>query len=387
MNNTAAAITVRPVATRREKRIFLLFPWRIYRDDPLWVPPTLAEHADRLNPKKNQLFQTGKVAAFIAWKGHTPVGTIATAIDPAANVYQNEQVVVFGFFECVEDYDVAQALLDHAATWAREHGMHILRGPQSFGSAEEPGVPIEDRETPRGLLMGWSPPYYQTFVERYGAYKYQDSLAYRVYLADYVDGAGVFHLPHGIDRIAEYVQDRYNGRCRVRLGNLQDLNGELEAARNIYNRSLATLPDFIPVNREDWRRMAQTIRPLMDPEFAPFVEVDGEPIAFGLALPDVNQALRHCNGLRAPWDYLKLWWYSQRLSGISFKIMAMLPEYREQGLDALIYQHIAQSSFRRGYQWVDLSLTGDDNPMTNKMAQRIGAVIDKRYRLYELALE
>jgi hypothetical protein len=305
MNNTAAAITVRPVATRREKRIFLLFPWRIYRDDPLWVPPTLAEHADRLNPKKNQLFQTGKVAAFIAWKGHTPVGTIATAIDPAANVYQNEQVVVFGFFECVEDYDVAQALLDHAATWAREHGMHILRGPQSFGSAEEP-VPIEDRETPRGLLMGWSPPYYQTFVERYGTRKYQDSLAYRVYLADYVDEAGAFRLPHSIDRIAEYVQDRYNGRCRVRLGNLQDLDGELETARDIYNRSLATLPDFIPVNREDWRRMAQTIRPLMDPEFAPFVEVDGEPIAFGLALPDVNQALRHCNGLRAPWDYLKL---------------------------------------------------------------------------------
>jgi GNAT superfamily N-acetyltransferase len=383
---TLAAIAVRPVATRRAKRIFIRFPWRIYRDDPSWVPPILAERAERLDPNKNPLFRTGVVAAFIAWKGHKPVGTIAAAIDPAANAYQGEQAAVFGFFECIEDYNVAQALLDQAAMWARAEGMQVLRGPQSFGSSDEPGVLIEGRETPRGLLMGWSPPYYQTFIERYGMHKYQDSLAYRVYLADYVDEAGAFHPPHGIDRIAEYVQRRYKGRCRVRLGDLQDLDGELEVARRIYNRSLGTLPLFTPESQEDWRRMASAIRPLLDPEFAPFVEVDGEPVAFGLALPDINQALLHCNGLRAPWDYLKLWWYSRHLPGISFKIMAMVPEYREQGLDALIYHHIAQTCFRKGYQWVDMSLTGDDNPMTNKMAQRMGAVVDKRYRVYELAL-
>ncbi len=387
MVTPATAITVRPVAWRRDRRIFLHFPWRIYRDDPLWVPPILAERADRLNPQKNSLFHTGAVAVLIAWKARKPVGTIAVAIDPAVNAYQREQAAVFGFFECVDDYRVAQALLDQAVMWARAQGMRVLRGPQSFGPSDEPGVLIEGRDTPRGLLMGWAPPYYQTFVERYGFQKYQDGLAYRVYLADYVDETGVFHSPHDIDRIAEYVQHRYNGRCRVRLGNLQDLEGELEVARHIYNRSLATLPVFTPERQEDWQRMALTIRPLMDPEFAPFVEVDGVAVAFGLALPDINQALLHCNGLRAPWDYLKLWWYSRHLPGISFKIMAMLPEYREQGLDALIYDHIAQVSFRRGYQWVDLSLTGDDNPMTNKMVQRIGAVIDKRYRVYELALE
>ena len=156
MSTTTAAIAIRPVATRRAKRIFIRFPWRIYRDDPLWVPPILAERAERLDPKKNPLFQTGVVAAFIAWKGHKPVGTIATAIDPAVNAYQGEQVAVFGFFECVEDYSVAQALLDHAAMWARAQGMHILRGPQSFGPSDEPGVLIEGRETPRGLLMGWT---------------------------------------------------------------------------------------------------------------------------------------------------------------------------------------------------------------------------------------
>ena len=218
-------------------------------------------------------------------------------------------------------------------------------------------------------------------------HKYRDALAYRVYLADYVDGDDVFHPPHGIGRIAQYVQRRYGGRCRVRPGNLQDLDGELEVARQIYNRSLATLSLFTPESREDWRRMALSIRPLLDPDFVPFLEVDGEPVAFGLALPDINQALLHCNGLRAPWEYLKLWWYSRHLPGVSFKIMAMAPEYREQGLDALIYNQVAQACFRKRYEWVDFSLTADDNPMTNKMARRIGAVVDKRYRVYELALE
>ncbi len=387
MMTDTTSITVRPVVTRREKRIFLRFPWRIYRDDPLWVPPILAERAERLDPQKNELFRTGAVAVFLAWQGRTPVGTIATVIDPAANAYQNERVAVFGFFECVEEYAVAHALLDQATAWARAQGMRLLRGPQSFGPSDDPGILIEGRDTLRGLLMGWAPPYYQTFVEQYGFRKGQDSLAYRAYLADYVDGDGVFHPPHAIDRIAEYVRQRYGERCRVRLGDLRNLDGELEVARDVYNRSLATLPEFTPMNREEWRRMAEAIRPLLDPEFAPFVEIDGKAVAFGLALPDITQALWHCHGLRAPWDYLKLWWYSRKLPGISFKIMALLPEYREQGLDALIYEHIACASFRKGYAWVDLSLTGDDNPMTNKLAQRIGATIDKRYRLYELALE
>ena len=112
---------------------------------------------------------------------------------------------MFGFFECVDDYWVAQALLDHAALWAREHGMGILRGPQCFGPSEEPGILIEGRETPRGLLMGWSPPYYQTFIERYGVQGCQDSLAYRAYWST-TPARTALSPPHDIDRTVKYVK-------------------------------------------------------------------------------------------------------------------------------------------------------------------------------------
>lgn len=384
---TTAAITVAPVTSRREHRIFLRFPWRIYRDDPLWVPYVLSERADRLNPARNALFQTGEVALFIAWRGREPAGTVATAIDPAANAHHNERTAVFGFFECVDDETVARALFDRTVAWSRARDMRILRGPQSFGAADEPGVLIEGRETPRGMLMGWSRLTYRGFFERYGFRKFQDSLAYRIYLKEYIDENGIFHPPRGVDRIAARVRERYGDRVRLRLGNLKDIDGELEIARCIYNASLTPLPEFTPVSREEWRRMATAIQPLLDPDFVPIVEVDGRPIAFGLGLPDINQALWHCNGLRMPWEYVKLWWTSRHLPGVSFKIMAMVPDYHGQGLDALIYTHIAETAFRKGFAWIDLSLTGDDNPTTNRMLRRTNATIDKRYRTYELVLD
>lgn len=379
-------VGVHPVRTSRERQVFLKFPWRIYASDPMWVPPILAERAARINPARNPLFAEGDIDLFLAWRNGEVAGTIGLAIDPAHNHHRQEKVAFFGFFECREDYEIAQALWDQAIVWAKARNMKILRGPQSFGSSDEPGVLIEGRETPAGLLMGWSPPYYETFFTHYGFRKFHDSLAYRIDLTTYTGENGDFRAPEVIQRVADFAMQRYGARCRIRPGDFNDWDGELEAVRSVYNRSLALLPDFSPVSKEQWQRMAASIKTLMSPELSPLVEIDGQPVAFGLGLPDIMQALWHCNGLRFPWDYAKLWWHSRRLPGVSFKIMAMLPEYWGVGLDALIYLHLARESVRQGYQWMDLSLTGDDNPMTNKLARRFGATIDKRYRTYEIAI-
>ena len=381
---TSSLITVRPVVSPRERRAFLRLPWRIYRNDPRWVPPILSERASRMDPARNPFFRHGEAAFFVAWRGREPVGTIAPAVDQQANEHRGQQVGVFGFFECVEEYGVAKALLDRAVTWARERELQALRGPQSFGPSDEPGLLIEGRQTPPVLLMGWSPPYYVAFVERYGFRKYQDSLAYRAYIADYTDEEGEVRIPEKLLRVVDYVRRRYG--YRVRPGNLKEWDRELEVARRIYNRSLGTLPDFVLIDKAEWQRQADLMRPLLDPDLVVFAEVEGQPVGFGLALPDINQALLHCNGLRYPWDYVKLWWYSRRISGVSFKILAMLPEYWGRGLDGLIYLQIAQASLRKGYQWMDMSLTGDDNPMTNRLVTRMGVGLDKRYRVYEMPL-
>ena len=333
---------------------------------------------------ENPLAQRGEADFFIAWRGRQPVGTIGLAIDPRADEYQGVRTAIFGFFESVEDGAVFEALFDHARSWARERGAERLEGPRSFSNNSEPGLLIEGRETPPGLMMGWTPPYYVDYVEGYGFRKYRDALAYRLYMSRYINGSGEIQPSERIRRVAEFVRRRYG--YTVRPAKLEEWDRELEAARQIYNRSLSTLPEFVPMERGEWMEEAEALRPLLTPDLVVFAEVEGEVVGFGIGLPDVSHALLHANGLRYPWDYLKLWWHSRHLSGVSFKIMAMLPEYWGRGLDAMIYQEIAQGVVRGGYEWVDLSLTGEDNPMTNKLVKGAGATLDKRYRIYELPI-
>jgi GNAT superfamily N-acetyltransferase len=380
----SSPLSIRPVAGERERNLFARFPWRIYRDDPLWVPPILKDRIARVDPSRNPFFEHGEAEFLMAWRDGEVVGTIAPAIDHRANELSGGSTAVFGFFECVEDEQVAHALLDRACSWARERGAQRLLGPRSFGSSDEPGLVIEGRATPPGLLMGWSPPYYADCVERYGFQKFDDTLAYRVYRSDFTDEDGVARLPERLVRVAEYAGRRYG--YHVRPGNIEEWDDELDVALEIYNRSMSTNPAFVPMGRDDWQRYASGLRPLLQPDLVAFAMAEGKPVGFGLAIPDISCALHRCNGLRRPWDYVKLWWYSRRLPAVSFKILVMLPEYWGRGLDGLIYLHIMRGVLRGGYEWMDMSLTSEKNPMTNKLATRLGAQLDKRYRIYELGL-
>ena len=159
---------VRPVRNAFERRTFLLFPWRIYAHDPLWVPPLLPERAAHIDPHKGVFFQRGSAEFFIAWRGHQPVGTICAAEDRAVNEQRDLHDCMFGFFECVDDYAVAQALLDTARAWAKDHQLQTLYGPFNLDYEDSYGILIDGRDRPPALLCGHTPPYYQNFVERYG---------------------------------------------------------------------------------------------------------------------------------------------------------------------------------------------------------------------------
>ena len=376
-------IHIQPAETARDHRAIVTFPWRIYRNDPLWVPPLISERLARLDPKRNPFFQNGEAQPFLAYHRGKLVGTAVLAIDHRSNRHLGGKVAVFGFFEVVEDYTVAEALLCAAADWARQKGMKSLRGPFHFAASDEPGLLIEGRDTSPVILMGHSPPYYVDFFRRFGFVKFgADSLAFRAWAAPYKGDPG--RLPPKLLRVAEAVQKR--GGFTLRCGRLDRWGEEIESAFHIYNGALSTLPRFVPLTRADFERQARALEPLLDPDFVLFAEVDGQPVGFALGLPDTNQAIRHANGGRYLWDWLKLWWYSRRIDCLSFKILAVLPEYRGRGIDVLFYLEMARQVLAHGYRWMDMSLTGEDNLMTTRIATRFGAEVYKRYRIFQLAL-
>ncbi len=375
-----SAVEVRPVCTPHERRVFLTFPWRIYKNDPLWVPPLLPDWSRRTDPARGVFFQHGEADFFIAWRGKEPVGTICAAEDRAMNAFTGARECLFGFFNFIEDYAVMEALLARAREWGRARGLQTLTGPWNLDYEDSYGILVEGRDRPPTLLCGHTPPYYLTFVERYGFQTFRgDNIAYALEITP--DSPGLQDLA----RLAGRVRRR--GRFTVRPANLADWQEELERIYLLLNRCLAHLPDFRPWPRKVVFDSLAAFRKAADPELILFAQAGEQVVGWLPGLPNLNEAFIHANGLRYPWDYLKLWWHLRRPSAcLTVKSVLVLPEYWGSGVGLLLMDELVQRARARGYRWIDGSLTSADNPRTPALADHLGAKLYKRYRVYKIAI-
>jgi GNAT superfamily N-acetyltransferase len=374
MNN----IEVRKVETRREKNIFLTFPWRIYRGDPLWVPPLLPERKKLIDPHKGKFYEDGYAELFIAWKDGTPVGTISCAEDRSATRSRGYGECLVGFFECVEDYAVAEALFKQAEAWGRENHLLRLLGTYNLDREESRGVLVEGRDRPPVIYCGHGKPYYPEFFERYGFTKFGgDGVAYAVDLD--LNQPEIQHML----RLAGKIRQRKQN-IRVRGANLADIDGEIDRIVELQNRGLAHMSDFTPYTRASIEAMILPMLDVVDPELVLFAEVDGAPAGWFPAVPNLNEIFIHLNGLRYPWDYLRMMKFSHyKPKSIAIKSVVVPPEYWDTGVGVLLFDEMARRAAAKGYTWADMSLTGEDNLDTGPLALRMGARIYKRYRFYE----
>jgi GNAT superfamily N-acetyltransferase len=372
---------VLPVRSARERRSFLTFPWRIYEGDPLWVPPLLPERTKAIDPQRGLFFKDGYADLFIAWQKGKPAGTIACAEDKNNTRARGFGECMVGFFECVDDYTVAEALFNRATDWAGEHGLVSLYGTYNLDREDSRGILIEGRDRPPASYCGHNQPYYQVFFERYGFQKSgDDGLAYAIDI-----NLNTPEIQHLI-RLAEKIRKRKN--ITVRGGNLKNIDGEIDNILELQNRSLAHFADFTPYTRNDIEAMILPVLDIVDPDLILFAEVDDKVVGWFPGVPNMNEVLIHLNGLRHPWDYLRLAKYARlRPRCLAIKSVAVVPEYWDMGAGVLLFDEMARRAAAKGYQWADLSLTGEDNLDTFPLAHRLGAKIYKRYRFYRKQLE
>ena len=374
------AISVLPVRTREERRIFLNFPWRIYKDDPLWVPPLLPDWKERIDPQRGVFFKRGEADFFIAWREGEPVGTICAAEDRQANAERGDHECVFGFFNFVEDYAVMEALMQRVRDWARQHGLDTLTGPYNLDYEDSYGILVEGRDRPPVLMCGHTPPYYLDFVERYGFQPARgDNIAFAVDLTKDVQAS------QHVRRLAERVRQRRN--FVIRSADLVHWEDELEKIYVLLNLALRHLPDYRSWPREVVFNSLAPFRKIVDPDLVLFAEDGDRTVGWLPGLPNLNEVFIHLNGLRNPWDYLKLWWYMrQPMECLTIKSVLVPKEYWGSGVAILLFDEMYQRALARGYKWIDGSLTSDDNPNTPALGARFGAKIYKRYRAYRMKI-
>lgn len=392
MTKTQTAVEVHPVATPQDLQGFIRFPWRIYANDPYWVPPIISQVEKRLDTKRNPFWEYAERELFLARRNNEAsprgsargvVGTIAAIVNHQHNRQLNEQTGFFGFFEAINDAQVAEALIAAASGWLRERGMGLIRGPVNGAPTDEVGVLIAGHHRRPSMMEGHTPPYYRQLIEGLGFRKYDDVFAYEIWFKD-LDW-DLRNAPPKVWRVAEKARSRTG--VTVRKIDMRQWDAEIAKAHAIYNVAFRTIPDHIDMSLEKFANLAASLRPFLDPDLAVIAEVDGQPVGFALALPDINEALCNFRGGRLyPWDLLRLRWHMGRIRTACGKMLGVLPEFRARGLEVLLGLELGQHILRKGYERVELSLLSEKNTMINRIVRRVGAQLYLHYRIYEKPL-
>lgn len=366
-------IEIRRVTSAGDRRRFLLYPWQVYRSDPLWVPPLLKEREKVTDPKRGLFFRAGYADFFLAFRDGSLAGTICCSHENGGDPLE----CTLGFFECIDDYAVAEALLQRAETWAGEHGLDLICATYNLDREDGRGILIEGRDRPPALLCGHNPPYYAGFFERFGFVKrHDDGLAYACPL----DGQSPRF--RRLFSLAQRVRRRRN--FTVRGARMQEIEKEIDRVLVLQNRSLEHLEGFVPYDRAAIEGMILPLKDLAEPDLVLFADVKGQTVGWLPAIPNLNEVLIHLNGLRYPWDYLRALRYARlKPRCLAIKSVAVLPEYWDTGVAVVLFAEMAQRAIAKGYEWADLSLTGELNPDTREIAHHLGAIVYKRYRFYK----
>jgi GNAT superfamily N-acetyltransferase len=373
---------VRPVRTRRDLRRFIALPFRLHARDPNWVPPLRPEVRKLLDRRRNPFFEHGEAEYFLAERHGEVVGRVAAIANQAHNAFHGDRTGFFGFFESERDGAVARALLDAAAGWCRTRGFDTLRGPASFSTNDECGVLVDGFDTPNTIMMPHNPPWYAELVEGAGFAGVMDLWAYQGGTVErYVEP------PERFTRALERMRERLG--VTVRTLRLEAFDREVELIKRLYNRCWERNWGFIPMTDREIDVLAEAFKPVVFPGLVPIVEKDGEPIGFGLALPDLNEALRTNRSGRAFPAVLRLLWWLRRhkFRRLRILLLGVLPEYRGKGVDALMYHHIWVTSGQRyGITWGEAGWILENNHAMNAALEKMTFRRYKTYRMYDRRL-
>lgn len=369
-------IIVHPVVSKQDLNDFIKLPWKIYKGDPNWVPPLISQQKATFNKKKHPFFEHSSADFFIARRGKEAVGTIVAILNNRHNEVHHENVGFFGFFETVPDYAVAQALLDRVMDWAREKKLDYIRGPENYSQNEVCGLLVDGFDTPPVIMMAHNPPYYQDYLERYGFTKAMDLWAYCMDKNTPIS-----------DRVIRVVE-RIKCRSQVtfRTINKKNLEEEIEKVKYVYNHAWEKNWGFVPLTDHEIDYIAEELKPIIDPDIVFFAEVDGRPVGFSLAVPDINQALIKLNGRLFPFGIFKLLYHSRKINRLRVIIMGVIQEYRGKGIDSVFYLETYRRGIAKGYHWGEFSWILENNDPMNTALRNIGAKVYKTYRIYQKPL-
>ena len=375
-------IDIRAVTTSQDREMFLDVPKLVYSDDPLWVSPLRSDVAKQFAPS-NPFFDYGTMQQFIAvnQEGNKPqaMGRIVAAINQRLIEREGKNIGLFGSFECIPDFTIAQSLFNRACQWLQEQGMIRVRGPIDFSTHNNCFFLVDGFDSAPTVMMPYNPSYYPEFMEQDGWEKAKDAYAYD------------FPLDHSL---AAKFEKSYRIACQSGITfrplrtKGEGFEQDVKSLYDLFNRAFVDNWSSTPRSQEEFFEEAKSLKSLVDPDLFPVAEDQGQMVGFWMALPDYNIPLKQVGGKLNWLGILKFLWYRRQINQARVIAMCSLPEYRRKMIPlALIYLGM-QGGIKKGkpYKRAELSWVFEDNLSSRKLIEAAGGKIYKTYRIYEKSL-
>ncbi len=372
--------TVRPVRSRRERARFLDFFYRHYEGDRAFVPTLRVDTAKTLDPRKNAFFDHGELELFLAERDGRTVGRIAAIVNGMHLEKYADDVGFFGFFETVDDAEVVQALVEAAAGWLRAKGLRAMRGPVNPTMNDVAGLLVAGFDREPSILMPYNKPYYERRLVESGFHRAMTMYAYYVH-EKYLDGAK-------LARGAEVVRRRNPG-LRLRTLDMSRFMDEARLVMEIYNEAWSENWGHVPMTDREFDQLAKDLKQIIEPELVQILELDGQAVAFSVAVPNLNQAIKHLkNGRLFPLGLPKLLAYAKMGAVYETRVplLGVRKAYQGRGLDAVMVQATIENGIRAGYDACEMSWVLESNGRLINALDAMNAVVDKTYGLFERAI-
>lgn len=378
------SIEIREVTSKADLKKFVKLPWSLFKDDPNWVPPLIMERMDVLSKGKNPYFDHAEVRLWMAYRDGQAVGRITAQIDSLVREYHKENTGHFGFFDCINDQSVANALLDTALGWLKEKGMDEVIGPFNLSINEETGLLVDGFNTPPSLMMGHALPYFEDLLVGYGLCKIKDVWAYDMKITEEF-------LPPGIQKL---VNKTFAGdTVTIRPIDMKHYERDLKILLDIHEDAWSENWKNLPFTEAELDQTVKDMKLLIREDFTYIAEVDGEPQAMMVTLPNLNEVITDLDGKLFPFGFLKLLWRLKirpRYKTVRVPLMGVRKKYQNTRLGGAMAFGLIEtcriSAAAAGCTHAELSWVLEENTRLSKMLETIGCRKYKTYRLFSKAL-
>ena len=370
------SITISKVNSKSDTKRFINFPHELYKGDPNYVPELYMSISEVLNKKKNPFFNHSEADLFLATNADGKVvGRIAGVFDNNYNKHHDSNVGFFGFFDVIEDYSIAVALLDKALEWVRAKGVDRVLGPTNFTTNDTAGMLIDGYDYPPTVMMTYNKPYYNDFVQKYGFEKEMDLFAY------YIPTQGVNEKSL---RLAGMLQERLARKgITIRTSTKKSKKSDIVKIKDVYLRAWEKNWGFVPPTEEEYNHLAEGLNLLLDLRYVYLAEEKGELIGFGIALPDINEITKNFKkGKLLPFNIIKLLLNKSKVSLIRIILLGILEDYRKMGIEAVFFANYIKAAKENNLKAGEASWILESNTMMVQAAEKLNGERYKTYRIY-----